>query len=85
VRTDSKRCGGRSRPQVSSIPRCFAVYNDACMFPDTDTARTVYNLWMPKESRASVCTECGRCVKLCPQQIPIPERLKGVDRQLARG
>jgi len=31
---------------------------------------------------ASYCQECGKCVEACPQQIPIPERLKETARQL---
>ena len=31
---------------------------------------------------ASYCQECGKCVAACPQQIPIPERLKETARQL---
>jgi predicted aldo/keto reductase-like oxidoreductase len=27
---------------------------------------------------ASLCTECGRCVKKCPQHLPVPELLKDV-------
>lgn len=71
-------------PSGVAIPRCFAVYNDSCMFPDTDTATTVYNLWMPEKNRAASCTGCGRCLKHCPQQIDIPEQLRLVDRKLAR-
>ncbi len=71
-------------PSGVAIPRCFALYNDSFMFPDTDTARVVYNRWMPAKSRAAACTECGTCLSRCPQQIDIPEALKTVDRALAR-
>ena len=70
-------------PSGVNIPRNFAIRNSLAMFPDSSTARMEYNRWMAAEQRASACTDCGRCVPLCPQQIPIPERLKEVDRALA--
>jgi predicted aldo/keto reductase-like oxidoreductase len=31
---------------------------------------------------ASLCKNCGKCMKICPQQIAIPGELKKVSRQL---
>ena len=31
---------------------------------------------------ASLCKNCGLCIKKCPQQIAIPDELKAVNRKL---
>jgi predicted aldo/keto reductase-like oxidoreductase len=71
-------------PSGVDIPRNFSILNDHGMFQDSPTAVMEYNDWMPGDQRASNCTECGQCVPRCPQQIPIPERLKEVHKTLAR-
>ena len=71
-------------PSGVNIPRNFGVYNDQGMFPESPTAGMIHNEWMDAGSRASACIECGECLDRCPQQIPIPERLKEVDKALAR-
>lgn len=71
-------------PSGVDIPRNFSILNDHGMFQDSPTAVMEYNDWMPGDQRASNCNECGQCVPRCPQQIPIPEKLKQVHNKLAR-
>ena len=60
------------------IPRILELYNDAIMYEDPVTARSLYGhpMLLREEQRADKCTECEECVESCPQQIPIPEWLQ---------
>jgi predicted aldo/keto reductase-like oxidoreductase len=62
-------------PQGIDIPRIFEIYNDAVMYDDIDTARSIYRL-----ERHSIdnCNECGACTNACGREIPIPDWLKRV-------
>jgi len=61
------------------IPRIFEIYNEAAMFGDAGQARFIYRGASPRalkpEQRADMCTDCLRCVELCPQKIDIPKWL----------
>ena len=37
---------------------------------------------MGTKADASLCINCGKCAKACPQHIAIPEELKNVNRTL---
>jgi predicted aldo/keto reductase-like oxidoreductase len=66
-----------------SIPECFEMYNQGCMFDSPDVAAINYNIVMGgmfggSPGFASQCQECGECEEKCPQGIPIREHLKKV-------
>ena len=64
-----------------SIPECFEMYNQGCMFDAPDVARYNYSFlggMFGSPGFASQCQECGECEKKCPQGISIPEQLKKV-------
>jgi hypothetical protein len=65
-------------PYGVNIPGNFTFYNEGFMFQDLEMAKDMYHKFMPVEKQAGHCVECGRCKKLCPQGIDIPERLKDV-------
>lgn len=70
-------------PSNVSIPECFEMYNQGCMFDAPDVAGINYNIVMGgmftgSPGFASLCTECGECEEKCPQGIPIREHLKKV-------
>ncbi len=64
------------------IPGNFALWNKARMFDSYEVIRSQWE--NPKEvgKRPGSCTECGRCVPLCPQHINIPQDLKSVQSEL---
>jgi predicted aldo/keto reductase-like oxidoreductase len=70
-------------PSNVSVPECFEMYNQACMFNSPDVAGTNYGIALGgmltgRPGFASQCEECGECEKRCPQGIPIRENLKKV-------
>jgi len=69
-------------PAGVNIPFCFSYYN-ARHFFKARNARWQYigfagGLMSGTPSYASLCKECGKCEKVCPQQLPIREKLKEV-------
>lgn len=60
-------------PQGIDVPRIFEVYNDAMMYGDIETARTLYRL---ERHNIDSCNECGACEKACGFKIPIADWLK---------
>lgn len=65
-------------PYSVNIPGCFEFLNQAAMFDDVEHSRSHYNMFIGEKHSASLCVECGKCEKACPQNIPIREKLKDV-------
>ena len=73
-------------PAGVDIPYCFETYNSYHTFKDK-RAKLMYTFFLSgisteKTGYASQCIECGKCVSHCPQQIPIPEILKDVKKDM---
>jgi uncharacterized protein len=76
-------------PSGVDIPTCFEVHNSVHMFGETRFARINYllrtgGLTGIGRSYASLCSECGKCAKACPQHLPIPELLEDVANNLEK-
>jgi hypothetical protein len=70
-----------------SIPECFEMYNQGCMFDAPDVAKYNYSFlggMLGSPGFASQCLECGECEEKCPQGISIPEQLKKVAAYFGR-
>jgi len=67
-------------PHGVDIPTCFAWYNSRSvyggLFPVYQYIQATEGAVNGKPTRASNCKNCGLCVQRCPQQIPIPDKLK---------
>ena len=61
-----------------NIPGNFLQLNHAYMFQDVDNSKMNYYMLLKEDERASNCTRCGECEKLCPQMVPIQKTLKKV-------
>lgn len=64
------------------IPRIFHLYNQGSIYNDIEGSSRDY-MHMDAKNRASVCRECGRCERLCPQHIEIRKKLKEAHRVLS--
>ncbi|MEN6443830.1 MAG: aldo/keto reductase [Methanoregula sp.] len=65
-----------------NIPQCFSLYNDYHMGTSRMMTRGFYGMQlmggMGAPADASLCRNCGKCAKACPQKIAIPKELKKV-------
>ena len=68
-------------PAGVDIPGCFSLYNAHHLFPRDRSAKFQYfgrhGGLLSGVSYAGLCRECGKCAKICPQHIPIPETAQG--------
>ncbi len=72
-------------PYGVDIPGCLSAYNDKYLLGGKNLRlryMQVFGAMSQKPSNASMCTECGKCLPRCPQQIDIPKELKKVAREL---
>ncbi|MCK4368267.1 MAG: aldo/keto reductase [Dehalococcoidales bacterium] len=60
-------------PQGIDVPRIFELYNDAIMYDDMETARSIYRM---EQHNIDSCNECGACVDACGKEIAIMDWLK---------
>jgi len=69
-------------PTGVNIPACFDWYNSRHAFKDSFSlimyTAMLGGITSGKQALASMCVECGKCQKKCPQHLPIPDLLKDV-------
>ncbi|MDF2540421.1 MAG: aldo/keto reductase [Herbinix sp.] len=72
-------------PAGVDIPGCFSSYNDKYLLNDK-SARWKYMQTLGalsvKPAYASMCKECGKCEKHCPQNIEIRKELRTVSKEM---
>ncbi len=72
-------------PAGVNIPLCFNYYNDKHVFGENTIGKYMGMLGGMdggKTSYASLCKDCGKCEKHCPQHIAIRKSLKEVSREM---
>ena len=75
----------RHCPQQIPISRCFAMYNEALLYPRQSWKIVpAYAAMTEGGSKASDCIGCGCCEEGCPQKLPIREHLKAVAETLEK-
>lgn len=73
-------------PAGVNIPSCFSYYNNSSLFNERGT-RYMYMAFSSgamggSPSYASQCIDCGKCEKLCPQNLPIRRHLSDVSEDM---
>lgn len=73
-------------PAGVNIPLCFSYYNDRYIYDDK-TTKYQYLFMLSgadggKPSYASLCKNCGKCEKSCPQHLQIRNNLKDVSKEM---
>ncbi len=63
-------------PQGVVIPMIMEMYNNATIYDDPTGPSFFYGRHLAPNQRANMCTECGECMKVCPQGFDIPGSLK---------
>lgn len=73
-------------PAGVNIPMSFSFYNDHHLFHQR-FSRAKFLMFLgdaagSKSALPSECTECGKCERHCPQQLPIRKLLKSVKTEM---
>jgi predicted aldo/keto reductase-like oxidoreductase len=72
-------------PSGVNIPGCFSTYNDKYLLGMKNNRFTymqTLGMMSKKPSFASLCVECGKCERHCPQGIQIRKELKVVKKEM---
>jgi predicted aldo/keto reductase-like oxidoreductase len=71
-------------PAGVNIPMCFAYYNDKYVYEEKSAEYLGMLAGMDggAPSYASLCKDCGKCEKHCPQNLPIRKHLKEVSKDM---
>ena len=79
--TGCSYCTGGCPKQIA-IPQYFSLYNEDMRENLEEKGWTVnfsnYDILADKFGRARDCIVCGQCERMCPQHLPIIEKLKAV-------
>lgn len=73
-------------PAGVDIPGCFSLYNAHHLFPHDRSAKFHYmgrhGGLLSGVSYAGLCRQCGKCTTSCPQNLPIPDHLRKVSKEM---
>ena len=72
-------------PNGINIPTNFMLLNYDRFYSFGEGIISAYHKGLkPAEASADFCVDCGECLEKCPQDIPIPERMKDVAEHFAK-
>lgn len=69
-------------PNDVDIPRIFSIWNDLNLYGSKLKENGRYKKVIADNHAADKCIECGACEGVCPQQLPIIEKLKQADEEM---
>ncbi len=71
-------------PMKISIPDVFRTINTLRRYPDDWRSKNFYSGLIQRSGKASDCIGCGQCEGVCPQHLPIIEKLRDVSAHFDR-
>ena len=70
-------------PMGLDIPKLIMIYNETRFSAFNNSVNSVnISMWaqcLPEDKLPSACIGCGKCERICPQNIPIPTVMKQAD------
>ena len=60
------------------IPEIFKVMNNYLVYGNKERSKGNYEWRTRDKAKASSCIGCGQCESVCPQHLPIIEKLREV-------
>ena len=63
-------------PNEVDIPKTFKIWNDLFLYDDKLPGNSRYKKLIDSGNSADKCVACGACEAICPQHLPIIEKLK---------
>ena len=63
------------------IPMLLATFNEIKFSPSVNSAMRVE--FLPDDKKPTACISCGKCARVCPQNIDIPQELKNFTEKLS--
>ena len=64
------------------IPGFIRTYNELRVAPAANAVMRIE--FMPEDKKPSACIGCGKCAKICPQNINIPEVMKDLTERISK-
>ena len=61
-------------PKGLDIPKLISIYNELKFMPTVNASMRIEA--MDADKQPGVCISCGKCTRVCPQGIKIPEIMK---------
>ena len=69
-------------PNGVDIPRVFRIWNDLFLYNERLDGNGAYKRLVNDGHDATKCLECGACEGVCPQHLPIIEKLREADGEM---
>lgn len=69
-------------PKGLNIPLMLSIYNEMKFSPVVNASMRLEAF--PEDKRPSACIKCGKCSKICPQKINIPEAMTELNVALSK-
>ncbi len=65
-----------------NIPKVFSLWNNAYLYDEAEKSKKAYEEYLKDGVSPEACIECGKCEKICPQNLEIIESLKRANEYL---
>ena len=67
-----------------NIPKVFALWNNAFLYDEEEKSKKAFEEYLIDGVNPVACIECGKCEKICPQNLEIIDGLKQANEFLTK-